>query len=159
MSEPYEEILAGETYLRLAPGTRHEVICTRLHQQISLCVQQTNTTKQLPPRSLVQVSPGNLLRPDLALMTVNGNKLWLAAEIISSDDHRTDTVAKKMIYEEVNIPRLWMIDPRYDNVEIYHSSPYGLVLKQIMAGRELLNETLLPEFSLAVADLFADPMP
>jgi len=81
--------------------------------------------------------------------------LWLAAEIVSPDDHRTDTVVKKQIYEDIKVPRLWMIDPRYDNAEVYHASPYGMMLKGILAGREILTETLLPEFELVVAELFA----
>jgi Uma2 family endonuclease len=60
-----------------------------------------------------------------------------------------------LAYETANIPRLWMVDPRYDNVEIYHGSPYGLALKQILAGGELLTESLLPGFSILVSDLFA----
>jgi Uma2 family endonuclease len=76
------------------------------------------------------------------------------AEIISSEDHRTDTVVKKQIYEDLNLPRLWVIDPRYDNVEVYHGSPHGMSLKHILAGREVLTENLLPGFQLSVAELF-----
>src|SRR5262249_44756668 len=95
------------------------------------------------------------LRPDLALVAVATGKLWLAAEIVSSDDHRADTVLKKQLYEEVHLPRLWMVDPRYDNVEIYFGTEYGLMLKSILAGREILSEKLLPEFQITIADLFA----
>jgi len=94
------------------------------------------------------------VRPDLALVTKANGKLWLAAEIVSSDDHRTDTVIKKQIYEEVKLPRLWMIDPRYDNVEVYHASEYGMLLKAMLAGREILSEKLLPEFELSIEALF-----
>jgi Uma2 family endonuclease len=48
-----------------------------------------------------------------------------------------------------------MIDPRYGNVEIYHATPYGLALRSILAGREVLSEDLLPEFALTMAELFA----
>jgi Uma2 family endonuclease len=48
-----------------------------------------------------------------------------------------------------------MIDPRYDNVEVYHGTEYGLMLKGILAGRELLEEKLLPEFQLVINELFA----
>jgi Uma2 family endonuclease len=85
--------------------------------------------------------------------------MWLAAEIVSSDDHQPDTVIKKQIYEEMRLPRLWMIDPRYDNVEIYHSNEYGLILKNILAGHELLTEKLLPEFQLTITELFAAEPP
>jgi len=91
----------------------------------------------------------------MALVTAATGKLWLAAEVINSDDHRTDTVTKKSIYEDINLPRLWMVDPRYNNVEIYQSSEYGLMLKGILAGSEALTEHLLPGFQYVMNDLFA----
>jgi Uma2 family endonuclease len=59
-----------------------------------------------------------------------------------------------MIYEDMNLPRLWMVDPRYDNVEVYQASPYGLTLRRILAGNEILADTALPRFQLPIADLF-----
>lgn len=150
----YEEIFNGESSLRLAPDVRHESICLRLHEKVALSTGNLNSTRLLTPRSVVRVSPGSIVRPDLALVTAATGKLWLAAEIIASQDHRTDTVTKKSLYEEVKLPRLWMIDPRYDNVEVYHGSPYGLILKKILAGDELLEEPLLPGFKMTVKQVF-----
>ncbi len=155
MSETYAEILNGAPLARRAPGARHEIICARLHQWVKASVADFAATRLLPPRTEVQLSPKHTVCPDLALVTAATGKLWLAAEIVSSDDHQTDTVVKKQIYEEIKLPRLWMIDPRYDNVEVYHSNQYGLALRSILAGRELLTEKLLPEFQLTVAELFA----
>jgi len=156
MSEPYEEILEGETYLRLPPGARHELICSRLHDLVALSLGPVSTSRLLERRSVVQLFSGTLVRPDLALVAAATGKIWLAAEVISSDDHRPDTVMKKQIYEELNIPRLWMLDPRYDNVEIYHGSQYGLMLKGILAGKETLTEQLLPALNVSVAELFRE---
>jgi len=155
MSQPYEETLDGAVTARLAPGPRHEAICARLHAVIKACVSNIPSTQLLEPRAQVSVADGTTLRPDLALVTTATGKLWLAAEVVSSNDHRTDTVVKKQIYEDLKVPRLWMIDPRYDNVEVYHATEYGLKLKGILAGRELLTESLLPEFQVTVADLFS----
>jgi hypothetical protein len=47
-----------------------------------------------------------------------------------------------------------MVDPRYDNVEIYHSFEFGLKLHGILAGSEVLSDRLIPQFQLAVARLF-----
>lgn len=54
------------------------------------------------------------------------------------------------------MPRLWMIDPRYDNVEVYHDSEYGLVLKGILAGSETLTESLLSAFRITMTELFLE---
>ena|SRR5688572_11283576 len=159
MSEPYEETLEGTPLLRRAPGARHELICSRLHQLVHASVANFSGTQLLPARTAIELSGDTVVCPDLALLTVANGKLWLAAEIVNSDDHRPDTVVKKQLYEDLKLPRLWMIDPRYDNIEVYHGSQYGLMLKQILAGREVLSEKLLPEFQLTVAELFNFPQP
>jgi Uma2 family endonuclease len=113
------------------------------------------STQLLAPRTRVQVSRTTHLCPDLALVTAASGKLFLAVEIISRDDHRADTVTKKDIYEQIRVPRLWMVDPRYDNVEIYHSLEFGLKLHGILAGTEVIADKLIPQFKLVVAELFA----
>ena len=154
MNDNYEEIVEGETLLRVSPGARHETICARLHSRVSASLAPANELRLLPARSVVQLSPGTMIRPDLALLSSTTGKLCLAAEIIHAGDHRTDTVVKKSIYEDYRVPRLWMIDPRYDNVEVYENGEYGLTLREILAGREVFKESLLPEFKMVIAELF-----
>src|SRR5215831_14194185 len=129
MSELYEEILAGQTVTRSGPGVRHEQICQLLHDRVLASVANLSSTRLLARRVQVKLSSDSVLRPDLALITTATGKVWLAAEIVDSNDHRIDTVHKKQLYEDSRIPRLWMIDPRYDNVEVYHGGEYGLMLK------------------------------
>jgi Uma2 family endonuclease len=155
MSQTYEEILEGATQPRCAPGERHEKICSRLHDKMAAGVNNLAGTRLLAPRTAVKVSHLSLLCPDLALITTATGKLVLAVEIISRDDHQTDTVTKKEIYESIRVPRLWIVDPRYDNVEIYHSTQWGLALKGILAGSEIVADQLLPEFQVTVTDIFA----
>ena len=159
MSDAYEEIVSGERLLRLPPRPRHEEILGRLFRRVASSVTSLSSTRLLARRTAIQVSPNTLVRPDLALVTVANEKLWLVAEVISSDDHHADTVEKKLLYEELKLPRLWMVDPRYDNVEVYHGTPYGLTLKQVLAHRDTLIEPLLPGFQLPLHELFAgNPM-
>ena len=156
MTTAYQETLDGELFARSAPGPRHELICSRLHTLVGNCVAHVSSSRLLSVRNKVELSGANVLCPDLALLTAATGRLWLAAEIVNSDDHRTDTVIKKQIYEEIKLPRLWMIDPRYDNVEIYHGNEYGLALKHILVGHEILTEKLLPGFQLVIKELFSE---
>ena len=155
MSRPYEEILNGASLPRSAPGARHEQICARLHREMAMGVAGLASTQLLPPRTRVQISRTTALCPDLALVTTATGKPFLAVEIISRDDHHADTVVKKEIYEQFRVPRLWMVDPRYDNVEIYHAFEFGLKLSGILAGGEILQERLVPQFKITMKDLFA----
>lgn len=156
MTHYYEEIVQGESLWRRPPGTRHEQVCERLHTHVATSLQADNASRLLGPRSIVQLVPGTLIRPDLVLVTIATGKPWLIAEIIDSTDHSSDTVTKKSIYEETRLPRLWMIDLRYDNVEVYHGTQYGLALRTILAVRESLTEKLLPELNLTLAELFQE---
>jgi len=156
MTSPYEEILRGESLLRHGPGMRHELIAARLHALVSRSAATISTALVLPPRSVIEICPGTFLRPDLALVTAPTGKPWLIAEVVDKVDHHPDTVMKKDIYEDVRLPRLWMVDPRYDNVEVYHGSRYGLSLHRILTNRDALTEALLPELNLGMTELFAD---
>lgn len=155
VSRPYEEILDGATLPRSAPGDRHEQICRRLHREMAAGVNGLASTQLLAPRTQIQVARTTTLCPDLALLTAASGRLFLAVEIISRDDHHADTVLKKEFYEKIRVPRLWMVDPRYDNVEVYHSFEFGLQLKGILAGSEVLVEKLIPQFQITVSELFA----
>ena len=154
MSDPYEELLAGDRVIRFSPGARHELVLSRLQAAVKASLADSAVARLLEPRSEICFKHGTVLRPDLSIVTAASNKPWLVAEVISSDDHRVDTVTKKQIYEEFKVPRLWMVDPRYDNVEVYHATEYGLKLMCILAGREVLEEKLLPPLQMVVSDLF-----
>ena len=156
MSLPYEEILDGASLPRSAPAGRHEVICERLHRAMSASVANLGAMQLLAPRAKIQVSRSTAICPDLALVTAATGRLWLAAEIISCEDHHVDTVLKKGLYEKIRVPRLWMVDPRYDNVEIYQSTQWGLQLKAILSGSGVLAENLIPEFQFVIVELFAE---
>jgi Uma2 family endonuclease len=155
MSKPYEEILEGAALPRSAPEARHEIICDRLHTAMAASVANVSSTQLLAPRTKIQVSRTTIICPDLALVTVATGRLFLAVEVVSRGDHQADTVVKKEVYEKIHVPRLWMVDPRYDNVEIYHGMEFGLALKSILAGSEILSEKLIPEFQFVIAALFA----
>ena len=154
MSQGYEEILEGATLPRAAPGHRHEEMCERLHREMASSINGLTTTRLLPARTKVQVLHHTALCPDLALLTTATQRLFLAVEVIDRADHRPDTVIKKELYEKIRVPRLWILDPRYDNVEVYHSMPFGLSLQYILAGREILQEKLIPQFQVSIAELF-----
>jgi len=155
MSDAYEETVNGERLLRFPPRPRHDEILVRLRRRVAGAIASLTAARMLDTRSPVEISARTILRPDMALVTTANGKLWLVAEVISSEDHHADTVEKKTVYEEQRVPRVWIVDPRFDNVEVYHGTPFGLALKRVLAGRELLTETLLPGFEMPLHELFA----
>lgn len=155
MAASFEEIVDGSTLLRPPPDGQHERICMRLHAAVAAYLPLNSALRLLPPRTMVEVNMRNALRPDLAIIHAASRRLWLAAEIIDPHDHRVDTVAKKTVYHEVRIPRLWIVDPRYNNVEVYRRGGFGLRLEQILSVDERLSEAHVCGMNLSLGLLFA----
>ena len=86
------------------------------------------TAQLLAPRTRVQVSRSRRSARTWRLSWRQPGA-FLAEEVITRGDHNADTVVKKEVYEKMRVPRLWMVEPRYGNVEIYHSMAFGLQWK------------------------------
>lgn len=153
MSEAYEEIVGGEVWLRSPPSPKHEQVCQKLHQIVRKALEGIEDLQILPPRSIIEIQAGTLLRPDLVVIDKHGKPV-LIAEVIYPGDHRTDTVIKKNIYEESGIARLWMIDLRYECIEMYENTPFGLALRCSLAGMERVQDSQWPHLNFFVAQLF-----
>jgi Uma2 family endonuclease len=156
MASVYEEVYHGEALLRFPPGRQHEMVCDRLHQRVAEQLPLNSSLKLLPRRSRVLAGLSTALRPDLAIVRKADERLWLAAEVINPKDHQVDTVIKKSVYQEIALPRLWMIDPRYENIEVYRNCAFGLRLELILSGQESLCEPHFSSLAIPVKELFFD---
>lgn len=155
MPDPYQELIDGESFLRGPLNAPHELICDRLHAWVARHLPVNSVLKLLPRRSSVALRPGTDICPDLALVRRDNNDLYLAAEVLQPGDHHPDTVLKKQVYSDCRSPRLWIVDSRYQNVELYGTGPAGFRLERILASHEALTDAALSGASHPVADIFA----
>lgn len=155
MSDPYQEVIDGETFIRGPLNAPHELICDRLHAWVARHLPANSALKLLPRRSPLSLRPGVDFRPDLTLVRRDTGQLYLAAEVLQPGDHHPDTVLKKQLYADARVPRLWIVDSRYQNVEVYGSGVSGFRLDAILASNETLTDAALNGIVLPVADLFA----
>lgn len=161
MSEPYEELLQGETIHRGPLSIEHELLVERLHALVARSLPLNSTLRLLPARTEVQLGGHSVLRPDLAVIRLlpgaeETAQLYLAAEVLQPGDHHADTVIKKQLWADAKLPRLWMVDPRYLNVEVYGRGEFGFTLSDILAHHHPLTDPFLPGLSCTMDALFAD---
>jgi len=76
----------------------------------------------------------------------------LAIEILSPNDHMSDVLGKIGYMLKLGVKTVWFINPRNQTVTIYVDEPTPTTL----TGEEVLTTDLLPGWSIAVRDLFAD---
>lgn len=157
MTDPYQERIDNETFLRGPLNGPHELTCDRLHDWVARHLPANSALRLPARRTRLTLRPGSDVRPDLALVRRDNTRLYLAVEVLQPGDHHTDTVLKKQLYADCRAPRLWIVDSRYQNVEIYATRDDGFRLESILASNETLSDPALGGIILPVADLFARP--
>ncbi len=155
MPSPYKELLSGETFIRAALNAPHELLCDRLHAAVAAHLPANSALRLLPRRTPLTLRDGVEICPDLALVRGPSSQLYLAAEVLQPGDHHPDTVLKKQLYADARTPRLWIVDSRYQNTEVYGSGEFGFRLDAILAGRDTLADPALTGLALSMTDLFA----
>ncbi len=159
MSEPYEELLQGEPAYRRPPSSEHELLVTRLHGLVARALPPNSALRLLPPRAELLLAEHSVLRPDLTVVRTDvaaagAAQLYLVAEVLLPGDHHVDTVIKKQLWSDIRLPRLWMVDPRYLNVEVYGLGEYGFTLTDILAHHHPLTDPHLPGLACPMDELF-----
>jgi len=155
MADPYEELIDGETFIRGPLNAPHEILCDRLHAWVAHHLPANSALKLLPRRTTITLRAGTSLCPDLALVRRDSQELYLAVEVLQPGDHHPDTVLKKQLYSDCRAPRLWIVDSRYQNVEVYASGSSGFRLELILASNEALTDTIFSGSAYPVSEIFA----
>jgi len=84
----------------------------------------------------------------------------LCVEIRSQSTWRYDIGAKKRVYEKGGLPELWLVDDVARTVLVYRRSEPSAATFDValeLGKGETLSSPLLPEFTLALSELFAEP--
>lgn len=160
MFESYEEVIQGETASRRAPPAAHEILVGRLHTLVAAALPPNSNLQLLPRRASLQLADDCILRPDLTVVRTDPGlaglaRLYLVAEVLLPGDHHLDTVIKKELWAALRLPRLWMVDPRYLNVEVYGLGEFGFTLTDILAHHHPLTDPRLPGLGCSMDELFA----
>jgi Uma2 family endonuclease len=160
MSEAYEEVIQDEPVSRLSPSPDHEILVGRLHALVARSLPAGSGLQLLPPRASLQLADDCILCPDLTVILTAPEltgpaRLYLVAEVLLPGDHHLDTFVKKQLWSDFRLPRLWMVDPRYLNVEVYGLGEYGFTLIDILAHHHPLTDPRLPGLGCSMDELFA----
>ena len=161
MNEAYEELISGQRVLRRPPTPTHETLVAHLHQLVARSLPLNSSLRLLAPRAELELDGQSILRPDLAVVRMGQKtsenqrvQLYLVAEVLQPGDHQVDTGLKKQVWNDGRLPRLWMVDPRYQNVEVYGSNQTGFSLLDILANDHPLTDPHLPGFSYTMPQIF-----
>ncbi|HWI53763.1 MAG TPA: Uma2 family endonuclease [Symbiobacteriaceae bacterium] len=154
------EVLEGELRILPTPGMLHQRILGNL-----FCVMRPQWHGEvlfapldviLSEETVVQPDPLVVLQERLSIMKPEGVRGApdLVVEVLSPGNAHYDRGKKRRLYARYGVREYWIIDPQERTVEV--TSLSGSVLETVSVVPEggTLHSPLLPELTLAVADLF-----
>jgi Uma2 family endonuclease len=164
------ELIDGVHYVTPSPKLSHQELVGRLHLAIgNFLSTRRHLGRLFLARLDVVMSEYDVVEPDLLL--VSGDQLdilteanvqgapALVIEVLSPSTRRRDEGIKRKLFDEKGVREYWLVDPKGCRVSICRRAPDGSfpIVANLEAGsNDRLTTPLLPEFSLAMADLFAE---
>ena len=161
------ELHEGELLVSSAPSFNHQLIASNISFQIKLYLQQH-------PSGVVVETPGVIFDrveafiPDLIYVSherraqiEHGGRLHGAPELIveilspGNENRRRDEVIKRQTYGKFGVDEYWIVDPEQRTIAMYRLQGSALHLEDTWAAQNQLTTSLLPDFVLAVGNIFA----
>jgi Uma2 family endonuclease len=162
------ELIDGELHVSTQPDWRHQYIATHIAGVL-------NAWSGAAKGGIAITAPGVILSredavaPDIVWVSKariprvlrNDGKLHaapdLAVEVLSPGpkNEQRDREAKLDLYSRYGVQEYWIVDWRERTVQVYRHRDGQLRLIGTLAGDDVLASPLLPDLSIAAAELFA----
>jgi Uma2 family endonuclease len=123
------ETVYGELLVSPAPRAWHEEIVGRLYEHVRAYVRSEQLELHVfGSRSDISWGDDTLVQPDVFVVPLAEARtlrwsamtsLLLAVEVLSPSSVRADRFTKRRLYQEVGIPRYWIVDADADQVEVW----------------------------------------
>ena len=161
------EILDGDHVMSPAPKTKHQRLVLRLALALERHADEHGLGEVFVAPFDVLLSDHDIVQPDIVF--VSDDRLGivdednckgapdLVIEILSSSTRRRDLIEKRKRYEHFGVREYWAVDPAVDTVQVFRpdeGGAYARVAEWSAEAGDALSSALLPEWRLALTDLF-----
>lgn len=122
------ETVHGELLVTPAPRAWHQIVLGRLHHMIFSYLSEEPIGVLFHSPADISWSDDTLLQPDLFVVDreqarsmdwARMKRLLLVVEVLSPTTARYDRFTKRRLYQEVQIPAYWIVDPDARAVEVW----------------------------------------
>jgi Uma2 family endonuclease len=127
--DAYYELINGYIMKKSAPRPQHQRISMRLSIQLGTFIRENRLGELFASPIDVFLDNLNAVQPDLVFIPTENQAMItddgiigipdLMIEIISPSSVLRDRVDKKNLYERLNVKEYWIIDPQYQDIEVY----------------------------------------
>ncbi len=164
------ELIDGVHYVTPSPEVRHQAIVVRLVLAIGNHLQSNPHLGRVFVAPLdVVLSHHDIVEPDVLFVATEQAAILteknvqgppaLVIEVLSHSTRKRDAQAKRRLFERSGVREYWLVDPELDTVQVLRMTPQGKLLRVAelsMENDETLTTPLLPDWALALRDIFGE---
>jgi len=157
------EILEGDLEASPSPLRKHQRIVQALYRWFHGLEAQGHGQVYVAPFDVI-LDAYNVVEPDVIFIRSERLNIItdanvqsrpdLLVEVLSPSTRVRDLGIKAQIYRRFGIAEYWIVDPDMQTMAIYRLTPDGYQVTGPFRKSEVVESTLFPGVSLAVADLF-----
>lgn len=163
--DAFYELINGYIMKKSAPKPQHQNISMYLSIEIGTFIKHRGLGKLFASPIDVFLDDLNAVQPDLVFIPTENQAMItddgiigipdLMIEIISPSSVLRDRVDKKNLYERLNVKEYWIIDPQYQDIEVYtvQNGRYELYSGVTMFEGEL-KSSIFEGLTINLAELF-----
>lgn len=161
--------LVDGVLLEKTMGSRESFLAGSIIMAFGYYLKSRNLGIVTAPDGLYRMLTQNVRMPDVTFTPwanlpgrrMPKTKVWgvvpgLAVEVLSEANTVQEMERKLVEYQTLGIAVIWIIDPESETAKVYRLD--GTV-QSLSPADSLTAESVLPGFSLSLAELFAEPMP
>ena len=164
------ELIDGVHCVTPSPEVRHQAIVVRLVLAIGNHLQANPHLGRVFVAPLdVVLSHHDIVEPDVLFVATEQAAILteknvqgppaLVIEVLSHSTRKRDAQAKRRLFERSGVREYWLVDPELDTVQVLRITPDGKLLRVVelsMENDETLTTPLLPDWTLALRDIFGE---
>ena len=129
------EIIDGVHYVSPSPSNVHQSVSRWLQQQLMAQIEAVGTGIVVDAPMDVELTETNIVEPDLVVVATSRMEIViesrvlgvpdLLVEILSPSNPKHDTELKLKLYEQVQVPEYWIVNPEAEELCCYRLGPEG----------------------------------
>ena len=162
------EIIDGDLHVTRAPHWKHQSVAGKVYAQLLTWSMESGLGEPVMAPGII-FSPSDAVIPDvvwasngcLATLLDAAGHLTGAPELVievlskSQQDKDRDRKSKLKLYSVEGVQEYWIFDREQKLIEVFRRDNGVLVKVSTLYAQDMLSSPLLPNFSCAVALLFA----
>ncbi len=160
------EIVEGEKLVTPAPLPKHQTVLANLIRLLVQFLEGKDLGKWFPSPIDVVFAQESVVQPDLIFirkdrLQIIGERAItgapdLVVEVVSASSRKLDSITKRKLYAGYGVNEYWIVDPELERIEILVLEGGSLVKKVEHVEGDAWSLEVLPGFSTALREVFAD---